>query len=77
MAKALDHFPALPTQRYPWDQLMNGQVWQLTRGEDYDAKTLTVLANARAQAKRRGGTLRTRMLTDAGNEQLVLQFRQR
>lgn len=74
MAKALDRFPALPTQRYPWDQLMNGQVWQLTRGEDYTAKTPTVLANARAQAKRRGGTLRTRTLIDAGREQLVLQF---
>jgi hypothetical protein len=76
MPKTLENFPALPTQRYPWDELMNGQVWQLTRGEDYDAKTSTLVANARAQAKRRGGTLRTRILASADREQLVIQFLQ-
>jgi len=54
---------------------MDGQVWQLARGEDYTAKTNTVLANARAQAKRRGGTVRTRILNDAGRESLVIQSR--
>jgi hypothetical protein len=77
MAKALETFPALPSQRYPWDELMNGQVWELTRGDDYTAKTPTVLANARAQAKRRGGTLRTRTFNNSGREQLVIQFVQR
>jgi hypothetical protein len=75
MPKTLDAFPRTATQLYPWDQLMDGQVWQLTRGEDYTAKTNTVLANARTQAKRRGGTVRTRIVNDAGRESLVIQFR--
>jgi len=70
MPKTLDAFP----RTAPWDQLTDGQVWQLTYGEDYTAKTNTVLANARTQAKRRGGTVRTRILNDAGRESLVLQF---
>jgi hypothetical protein len=75
MPKTLDTFPRTASQLYPWDQLMDGQVWQLAQGEDYTAKTNTVLANARAQAKRRDGTVRTRILNDAGRESLVIQFR--
>jgi hypothetical protein len=75
MPKTLDSFPRAATPAVPWEQLMDGQVWQLTQGEDYAAKTNTVLANARTQAKRRGGKVRTRILNDGGRESLVIQFR--
>jgi hypothetical protein len=75
MATTLETFPRLATQMYPWDEWLDGRVWQLTRGEDYKSKTSTFMANARLQAKRRGGTLRTSARDNAGRESLVIQFR--
>jgi hypothetical protein len=57
------------------DLKSDGQVWKLTRGDDYTAKTSTVMANARMQAKRRGGTVRTCMQNEDGRESLVIEFR--
>ena len=68
----LDAFPSLPSQsRYPWDQLMDGSIWKLSPGSDFGGKSRTFIAAARAQAKRRGGTVRTRLIQD----DVVLQFR--
>jgi hypothetical protein len=75
MARKLESFPASPTRRYPWDEWLNGDVWQIVRGEDYSARTTTVLSNARLQARRLGGSVRARTLVDSGRESLVLQFR--
>ena len=75
MARKLDEFPAVPGQRYDWNGLLNGEVWQLFKGEDYTAKTMTLVATARAQAKKRSGSLKTRLVTDGEHESVVLQFR--
>lgn len=74
--RKLDAFPESPTEtRYPWDQWLTGEIVQLFQGQDYDAKTKTIVANARVQAKRRDGTVKTRLLSDDGRESVVLQFR--
>ena len=75
MARQLDSFPALPARQYPWEEWLDGRVWQLTKGEDYNSRATTVIANARLQAKRRGGSLRTRLLKHEDGEQIVVQFR--
>lgn len=76
MARTLDSFPSTPTQaRYPWEQWLNGDIVQVFQGEDYTAKTKTIVASARTQAKRRGGSVKTRLLDDGGRESIVLQFR--
>jgi hypothetical protein len=68
----LDEFPSLPSQsRYPWDQLMDGSVWKLSPGADFGGRSRTFIAAARAQAKQRGGTLKTRQIQD----DVVVQFR--
>ena len=72
IARKLDEFPASAATVYPW---RNGEVWQILHSEDYSAKTSTVISNARIQAKRLGGNVRTRMLEEAGRESIVLQFR--
>lgn len=79
MARKLEAFPPLPqaASRYPWGELLDGGVWQLVRGEDYDSKTRTFVAYARSQAKRRGGSLRTRLWDADGRESVVLQFHSR
>jgi hypothetical protein len=75
MPTKLDTFPTLPSHaRYDWPHLLNGEIWQLQRGEDFGGKAKTFIANARGQARRRGGTVRTRLVDD---ETVVLQFRQR
>ena len=73
MPVILDTFPSLPSQsRYDWDTLMSGDIWQLSRGDDFNGQSKTFVQAARMQAKRRGGTLKTRMLSDGT---VVVQFR--
>jgi hypothetical protein len=74
MARQLDSFPTPPTRRYPWEEWLDGHVWELRRGEDFSAKPATVISNARSQAKRRGGIIRTRLGGELGREAIVLQF---
>lgn len=76
MARKLESFPTVASQaRYPWDEWLNGDIVQLFAGEDYSAKTRTIVSTARTQAKRRGGNVRTRLLTEDDRESVVLQFR--
>jgi hypothetical protein len=77
MAKPLDEWPTLEReQRFPWSEWLDGRPWQLTRGEDYDSRAKTIIANARSQAKKRGGTVRTRTLNEGTErEAVVVQFR--
>jgi hypothetical protein len=75
MPRKLDRFPAMATSRYPWDELLDGDPWELVQGEDFKAKPTTFIANARVQAKRRGGTVRTRLLLNGDRPSIVIQFR--
>lgn len=74
MAVKLEHFPAAGSSRYPWDEWLNGDVWQLFKGDDYAARDETLLSNARNQARRRDGKVRTRKLNDDGKQSVVVQF---
>jgi hypothetical protein len=74
--RKLERFPsAASTSRYPWDQVFDGDVWEVVQGEDFPSKTSTFIANARAQAKRRGGTVRSRTLVEDDRTAVVLQYR--
>lgn len=35
MAKVLPKFPPHNNAKYPWDEWLDGQLWQVKRGEDY------------------------------------------
>jgi hypothetical protein len=74
MPRKLEQFPSSTTGRYPWEQLLDGSPWELVQGEDFTSKPTTLIANARAQARRRGGTVRTRLLQNAGRASVVIQF---
>jgi hypothetical protein len=74
MPRKLERFPSAASSRYPWDELLNGDPWELRQGEDFVAKTSTIIANARAQAKRRGGNVRTRTLVEGGETRVVVQY---
>ena len=76
MPRKLERFPAATgAVRYPWDELLDGDPWELVSGVDFTAKPTTLIANARVQAKRRGGNVRTRLLQNGERASVVLQFR--
>jgi hypothetical protein len=69
----LQAFP-LPPARYDWGTILSGEVWKLAHGDDFQSNPRTSVANARVQAKRRGGTVRTRMLEEGGRTAVIVQF---
>jgi hypothetical protein len=76
MPRKLERFPAATgAARYPWDELLDGNPWELVSGEDFTAKPRTLIQNARAQARRRGGTVRTRLFQNGDRASVVIQFR--
>ena len=51
MARVIDTFPAHTNQsRYPWDEWLDGRVWELVQGEDFDAKPNTLKTGAKARS---------------------------
>lgn len=70
----LSSFPSAATSRYDWPTILSGDVWRLVQGEDFEANPKTLVANARTQARRRGGSIRTRILDEGGRMAVVLQF---
>jgi hypothetical protein len=79
MARVLDAFPKRPgpAQKYPWDTWLDGQVWELRVGEDFDAKAATIRSRAQAEAKKRTGRARTSYISDEAGERVIIQFRPR
>jgi hypothetical protein len=50
--------------RYPWHQWLDGQVWVLKKGEDYDIQTLSMRVQCHARAEKRGLKARVRASGD-------------
>ena len=59
---------------YPWDELLDGSPWELVAGEDFASKPKTFIQNARLQARRRGGSVRTRLFENGSRASVVIQF---
>lgn len=75
MARRLEAFPAPSGARYPWNDWLDGSVWELVRGEDFNSKPSTLRANAQTQAKKRGGHARSKAATTGdGRDAVVIQF---
>jgi hypothetical protein len=75
MARVIDGFPAAATHsRYPWDQWLDGQVWELVAGEDFTSKPETIRQNAAVQAQRRGGNVKTRLVDDGDRQIVIVQM---
>jgi hypothetical protein len=60
MAKMLKSYkfkertPGRGTRRYPWKSWMNGKVWRVTHGEDFDCGTQSFVSGLIIRAKSRG-----------------------
>ena len=56
MAKVVESFPRVSTHRdciYPWDDWFDGQVWELTQGEDFQIKAHSMQSPIRSAARTR------------------------
>lgn len=74
MAKRLKEFPGGPTRgRYPWEEWLDGSVWQLRKDEDYSISTASMRAAASRAAKAAGKRLQSRITKDDDGEGLVIQ----
>lgn len=73
MARKLEVFPEPASRRTRLDPFLDGSVWELVRGEDYEGQTRTFVQTARDHAKARGGRLRTRKL-EGERDGVVIQF---
>lgn len=74
MARRLDAFPAPTGARYPWEEGLDGDVWELIRGTDFPSKAVTFRANVQTQAKKRGGRVRSKAVTVDGRDAVVIEF---
>lgn len=75
MANKIAQFPEAPPQNmYPWDEWLDGDVWELVPGDDFKGKPATFRASAVAQAARRDGKVRTQRIERDGEMRLYLQF---
>src|SRR3954454_17418294 len=77
MAKRLESFPGdVPSgaRRYPWTEWTDGSVWEIRRGEDYDASTENMRVNLHMRAESDLKKVRTRKVRDERGEGLVFQF---
>ncbi len=78
MARQLDEFPEhlhyrpQNTSRFPWDEWLDGSVWELLAGEDYTVKTRSFRSNAQSVARKRQGRLRSALLPEGKG--LVIQY---
>jgi hypothetical protein len=78
VAKRVDQFPQQPSQSiYPWDEWLDGSVWELEQGVDFKGTPATFRSVAIGQARKREGKVRTRLIraTTAGaKDKLYIQF---
>jgi len=76
MAHRVEEFPEPVSQtRYPWEDWLDGNIWELTPGVDFKGHPATFRANAVTQANRREGRVRTRKSKgEDGLGRLFIQF---
>ena len=65
MADILEEFDFSPYSfrgvhaKYPWTEWMDGQIWKLKQGVDFQVKTSSLLGGVRSHAKRKGLRVKT------------------
>lgn len=60
MAKVLKQFAfgGRAGVKYPWDEWLDGQIWELTHGKDFNCVVVNFRSAVYVEAKRRGKKVR-------------------
>lgn len=70
MARVIEEFPRRPsTQLLPWSDWLDGRVWELTQGEDFDEP----VEKMRVAARRAANIRNTGITTDVCGNKLYIQ----
>lgn len=75
MAKRVDRFMkdrGDAPRRYPWSAWMDGSIWEIRQGDDYDVATENMRVNLHERARNYGQVVRTEKISDG--EGLRFQF---
>lgn len=70
MAKKVNEWPTTARRRYPWEQWLDGEMWELERGTDFYNTPNAFRTQAYVAATARGVKVRT---TAKKNGSLVIQ----
>ena len=75
MAEILENYEFIGpgSGKYPWDLWLDGQVWKLVRGTDYQCASASMRAAAFLAGRTRNKNVRTNMIMDGNG--LVIQAR--
>lgn len=76
MARKLNEFPTgLKPERptlYPWNDWLNGEVWELAQGEDFKVTADSLRTQARVNANKKGGHIQATIFNN--KRSLIIQF---
>lgn len=61
MVKAVESGPFIRTHLRNWDELLNGQVYELIQGEDFQGAAKSIVVQAYNAARKRNKKARTRI----------------
>ena len=61
MPRQIDALPEPRQDSLPWATLLNGEKWDLVRGEDYSDDEMRIVGRAKSAARRYGVKVRTRI----------------
>ena len=59
--------------RYPWDEWLDGSIWELVKGKDFKGQTLNFRNTIQGRCSARGGELRWDIQHVNGKQILVVQ----
>ena len=66
MAEVLEDFEFIHHRTvYPWDEWLNGQIWQLKKGVDFETEIVSMYNLIRTTAKRRKLLIRIQTTSDS------------
>ncbi len=70
MATTLESYDFKVTRgKYPWEEWLDGSIWRLSKGEDFQCEPATFRSSAISKAKRLGINLKSSVAGD----QVVIQ----
>lgn len=62
---------------YDWDTLLDGNIWECTKGVDFNCNCVSFCAAARNAAKKRKVKVETRTVKEYGTERVYIKARKR
>jgi len=60
-------------KKYPWEEWLNGETWELRGGRDFQTRGESFRAMAWQAAEQRGKRVKTRIVRDDEGESLVIR----